>query len=166
MKAKIASYAILVLFIAILQTTLFDYIKIFNVKPNILLVFTVSFAIMNGNVNGAVAGFFSGMVFDLMTGSILGLNTLLSMYTGLVCGNVNKRFYRDNIVVVMIMTFISTFLYSTIFYILTRSAGPVKINILHAIRHVVIPESIYNSFMSIFMYIIVIKLNHALNTVE
>jgi rod shape-determining protein MreD len=65
MKIKIIVYAVLIFIFALLQSTVFNYIKIYDVKPNLLIVLIVSAALLAGNIEGAVVGFFSGMVHDM-----------------------------------------------------------------------------------------------------
>lgn len=159
MKLKAFIYTICIFFIILLQSTVLDYIKILNVKPNLLLVFVVAVAFLQGNVEGTVVGFFAGLSQDIVSGKLIGLYALLCLYLGLAVGSVNKRLYRDNLLIVIFFTFASTVIYEAVVYFINAFNSIIsgQAHFLYAIRGVILPEAIYNSVISIFMYILVRK---------
>lgn len=165
MRYKVITFTASIFLIALIQTTILNYISVFNVKPNLLMIFVIAVALLRGNVEGAVVGFFCGLVQDATSGSIFGLYTLLGMYTGLIIGSVNKRLYRENFFVIIFFTFISTAVYEFSVYIL-RTFDFNQANLLYSLRSVVLPEAIYNGIASIFIYIIVIRMNYRLEARE
>ena len=162
MKTKILIYTLIIFFIVLLQATILDYIKIFYIKPNLLIVFVISVALLRGNIEGAVIGFFVGLSQDLISGKVLGFYTVLGMYLGLIIGSVNKRLYRENFLVVLFFTFISSIVYEMMVYFLSTFTHG-SIGIYYPFKNIVLPEALYNSFISIFVYIVVIKLNDKFN---
>jgi len=76
----------------ILQSTYFEYIQIIGVKPNTAIAVIVAFSLMRGSFEGAVIGFFSGLLQDILFGSNIGFNALLGMYIGYFCGKLNNDF--------------------------------------------------------------------------
>jgi len=56
-RVKIISYAALIFIIALIQSTVLESISIFNIKPNLLLIFIISVALLGSNIEGAVTGF-------------------------------------------------------------------------------------------------------------
>ncbi len=159
MRFKIFVYGIILIVLLLLQSTLLGYVRIYNIKPNLLLIFVVSVALLRGNVEGAAVGFFAGLFLDMAFGKFLGFYTLLGLYLGIAVGSVNKRLYRENYLVIIFFTFISTTLYEAAVYVLnTFMTG--KIELLTPLTVKILPEAIYNSVVSIFIYTIVIKLSH------
>ena len=68
----------LLVFLAfLLQCTALQAISVASVAPNLLLVLTVSFALMRGKREGMFVGFLGGFLTDLFFGSSLGFHTLL-----------------------------------------------------------------------------------------
>lgn len=165
MRLKILHYTICIYLVVLIQATLADYIKIYGVKPNIVLVFVVSVALLRGNMEGAVIGFFTGLAQDMLSGKILGFYCLLGLYLGAIIGSVNKRLYRENFVVVVFFTFISTVVYEWLVYFLSTFMQN-QIDLLYPFRSVIFHEAIYNSIMSILVYIFVMKLNVRLNDIS
>lgn len=164
MRRKILLYGVSIYIVVLLQATLVDYIKIFSIKPNLLLVFTVSIALLRGNVEGAIIGFFTGLSQDMLTGKFLGFYSLLGMYLGAIIGSVNKRLYRENYVVIIFFTFVSTIIYEWLVYFLSTFMQN-QIDLLYPFKSVIFYEAIYNSFISVLVYMFVMKLNDKLNSI-
>ena len=64
MKRRIVMF-VLVLAAFLLQSTLLQTISLASVTPNLMLVFTVSFALMRGKREGMFVGFLSGILTDV-----------------------------------------------------------------------------------------------------
>jgi len=166
MRIKVLAYAICIFFIILLQSTVLEYIKIFGVKPSLPIIFIVSVALLRGNVEGAVVGFFTGLSQDIVSGKILGLYALLGLYLGLAIGSVNKRLYRENFLVVIFFTFVSSVIYECMVFFLYTILPLLlfhekdQLDLLVPLGHIILPEAIYNSVVSVFVYMFVIKLNH------
>lgn len=158
MKFKIPFYTICILLFLLLQSTLLQYIRIYNVIPNLLVVFIILVALIRGNVEGGVVGFFAGLALDMLFGSLLGFYALLGMYLGIAVGSVNRRLYRENILVVVFFTFAATVIYETVVYFLnTFMSG--NINLIFPLTGIILPEAVYNSAAAIFIYVFMIRTN-------
>jgi rod shape-determining protein MreD len=163
MKLKILIYTLIIFLIVILQSTLLDYIKIYYIKPNLLIVFIISVALLRGNIEGSIIGFFIGLSQDLISGKVLGFYTILGLYLGLIIGSVNKRLYRENFLVVIFFTFISTIAYEmSVYFLSTFLSG--KIDFYYPFKNIVLPEALYNSLISVFVYVLIIKLSDRFNS--
>lgn len=158
MKLRILIYAAFLFLLLILQSTLLGYVSIYNVKPNLLVIFVVSVALLRGDKEGAVVGFFAGLMLDMAFGKLLGFYALLGMYLGFAVGSVNKRLYRDNFFVILFFTFVSTALYESSVHILsTLMTGTT--DIIWTFTMKILPEAIYNSIVSILIFSVVKKIN-------
>lgn len=71
MKRRIVMF-LLVFAVFFLQSTIFQTLSIASITPNLMLVLTVSFALMRGKKEGMFVGFLSGFLTDLFFGSGLG----------------------------------------------------------------------------------------------
>lgn len=165
MKFKIAIYGVCLFCIVLFQTTILSFMSFNGVKPNILVVFVVSVALLRGSTEGAVIGVISGLIQDIMTGKIMGFYALLGLYLGICIGSVNKRLYRENFLVIIIFTFIATLVYEFLVFFFGIFAYNGS-NAIYAISNIIIPEIIYNIVVSIFIYTITIKLNDKLQEDE
>ena len=144
-----------------LQSTLLDYIRIYNVIPNLLIVLIILAALLGGNIEGAVVGFFSGLILDIMFGKLMGLYALLGMYLGIAAGSVNKRLYRENLLVILFFTFIFSIAYETAVYVLnTIMSG--QIDIIYTLMRIILPEAVYNCVAAILLYPLFSRINRSL----
>jgi hypothetical protein len=76
MKTRIPVYTACILIIITVQSTLADYIMINNVKPNLLIIFIISVALLRGIFEGGIVGFIAGLVQDILFGKVMGFYTL------------------------------------------------------------------------------------------
>jgi rod shape-determining protein MreD len=165
MKIKILGYAICIFILVLIQSTILDFIKIFNVKPNLLIIFTISVALLTNNVEGAVIGFFTGLSQDIVSGKVLGFYSLLGLYLGFIIGSVNKRLYRENVMIIIFFTFVSTVVYELIVCCINFFTNG-QIQLLYSLKVLILPEAIYNSIVSIFIYIFIIKMYDKLESMD
>ena len=163
MKIKILIYTLIIFLIVLLQSTLLDYIKIYYIKPNLLIVFIISIALIRGNIEGSIIGFTIGLSQDLLSGKVLGFYSILGLYLGLIIGSVNKRLYRENFLVVIFFTFRSSIAYESIVYFLSTILKG-QIDFYYPFKNIVLPEALYNSLISVFVYVLIIKLNDRFNS--
>ena len=159
MKLKIFVYTFFLLLLLLLQSTLLGYARIYNVKPNLLVIFIVCVALLRGNVEGASVGFFAGLLLDMAFGKFLGFYCLLGFYLGLAVGSVNRRLYRENYLVVVFFTFVATILYEAAVYILSNFMTG-NLELLMPLTLKILPEALYNSVVSILVFAIMIKISH------
>ena len=111
MRVKIAAYTILIFSMTLIQSTVLDNIRVYNIKPNLLMVLIVTSAFLSGNIEGAVVGFFCGLSQDMVSGKTIGLYALLGLYLGYSVGSINDRLYRENALITVLITFVSTIVY-------------------------------------------------------
>ena len=88
--------AVLVFICFILQTSVFELIKLAGITPNILLILISSVAVMRGQKPGMIVGFFSGLLMDIFYGSTIGGFAFLYMVLGFVDGFFNLIYYSDD----------------------------------------------------------------------
>lgn len=88
--------AVLVFICFILQTSVFELIKLAGITPNILLILISSVAVMRGQKPGMIVGFFCGLLMDIFYGSTIGGFAFLYMVFGFVDGFFNRIYYSDH----------------------------------------------------------------------
>lgn len=165
MKLKISIVLASIVAIALIQSTVLDYAVVYGVKPNLMLVFLVCFALLRGNVEGAVVGFFTGLVQDIVSGKVMGFYSLLGLYLGVTVGSLNRRLYRENVFVALFFTFTSTVVYEFLVYFFAVFL-PGDRNILFALKSKILPEAVYNSIISILVFIIVLLIHRKMEEAE
>jgi rod shape-determining protein MreD len=169
MKLRIFVYIVILYFLIMIQTTLAEYISILDVKPNLLLIFIVSAALLRGRAEGAFLGVAAGFLMDIFSGGIFGVYMLAGLYAGYLNGSVNQRLYRENYLVIIFFTFITTIFFETLVYFMNIFLFNIGIRVqmqtdfLFALINVILPETIYNVIISIPFYALFTKLNRWLD---
>jgi len=58
---------------------------------------------MRGKKEGLYIGFFTGILLDIFSGSVIGINALIYMYIGYLNGYFRKMFYPEDIKLPMLL---------------------------------------------------------------
>ncbi len=143
--------SLIVLANLILQSTLFQQIRIYGVIPNTALILVISFAIYGGKNEGAVIGFFAGILQDIVFGHTIGLNALIFTVIGYLIGLMDQKIFKDNLLVPFILTALTTVFYEMVNLLLIFLLG-YRIELLNIIKKMLITEVIYNSVVSLIIY--------------
>lgn len=152
----------------ILQCTLIRRIAIGSVAPNLLVIFVISVGLMRGHRTAMLAGFFTGLLWDLLYGRCLGLYAFLYMTIGFLSGYACKIFYDNNTKVPMLMAAAGDLLYNLgaycfIFLIESFSfLAKSRVPFGFFAGRIMIPEVIYTVFLAAIVYKIFYWVNHRL----
>lgn len=149
----------------ILQTTLLPYASIGGVLPNTALIIIVSCGLLRGYWEGAVTGFFSGLLQDIFFGTSIGFYALLGLLSGLLAGLNQKNFYRENYLLPMIICAIITILYESVIYVIGFLFQG-ETNILYFVIRLALPEAVYTAILSIPIYRLLFGINEWLELKE
>ena len=150
--------SIIALISYVLQVTFLNYIGIYNIKPNLIVITTISYALIRGKEEGAVYGLFSGLLLDILGGKVIGLFALMGMILGLTIGYLNKNLYNENYLVAIALTACGTFVYNLVYFIIWHF-GYVQSQFGWYLISYIIPETIYNTAFSIFIYFLILYIN-------
>ncbi len=156
---------LVVLFNFLVSASLNEYIQIVGIKPNTAIIVIVSFAMIRGDVEGAIIGFFTGLLQDIFFGRFIGLYALLGMLTGYFCGKPFKNFYSENFVLPFFLVAVSIVLYEFAFYtsnFLFRG----KVDIFNYFIGVILPEAAYSTLLSVPIYRIIYGINSRVEAFE
>lgn len=154
--------SIIALLSYLLQSSFLEYAKIYGIKPNLIIITTISYALVRGSREGAIYGLFSGLLLDVMGGKYIGLYAIMGMYLGLIIGSLNKNLYNENYLIPIMVTAGSSFVYSMIVYV-SLYFIPQPDEILWYTIGYIIPEAIYNTILSIFVYFFILYINKKLD---
>jgi len=143
-------YTILTVIFCALQTTVFEHLKLFGTRPNLLIALVVCVALAHGALAGGAVGLLCGVVSDIMGCGVFGINSLLMMYLGAGIGFFSSSFYRIRSIVVFIFAFAASFTYKIIYYFLVFYIWG-KGAMLFAVVNEVLPGSLYTAIASVFI---------------
>lgn len=149
----------------VLQSSLYQFISLARVMPNLMIILVVSNAYMRGRTTGMLVGFFSGLLIDILFGNVIGLYTMLLLLIGYVAGFANKIYSRDDFTLPLIFIALANFIYQFLYYIfefLLRG----KLDFLYYFRVLILPEVIYTVAVATVFYKLLQTINHALDRKE
>lgn len=149
----------------VLQSTLFQYIEIMNIRPNTSLLLIISYAILRGDIEGSIFGFVSGLMQDIFFGRVIGLYALFGLVTGFVCGHPFKNFFRENVIISLVLSIVVTFIYEFVFYV-TNFLVMGHLDVEYYMRSVIIPGVVYTTSLSIFVYMGLYAINAKIEAFE
>jgi len=95
---------------ALLQSVLLYRLKIYGAIPDFSLGVLVFSAYVNGTMSGQISGFFSGLFYDFLSASPMGLHTFVRTVIGAAGGLLKGMFFLDKVVLPMFLCASSTVL--------------------------------------------------------
>lgn len=160
MRRKIVS--LIIIFVCFLfQSTFWNIITFTNIKPNLMLILVVSFALMHGSRTGIWFGFISGFLSDILYGDLFGVNALLFMLIGYLVGKMYQVFFDDDIRVALLATGIADLAYNVVYYIIKFAFG-IRYNFPAYALHIMIPEIIFTLILTVILYRLFYLINRKL----
>ncbi len=156
-KQNAARYALMVVFIFVLtviQTTVLHSAEVFGVIPNLLFSCVVCYSLIKGDPKAIVFGIVCGLLLDFFGGRTVGINTLLCMYTALLCVMLHGGLFNNNALVAMLFVFVISVAYETIIYFFNIFIWGYR-GIWHAFIYKVLPSSVYTALTALIIYPII-----------
>lgn len=153
---------IIILLLVSFQNSLFEFIRIMGVKPDIVLTFIICYTLIKGNPEGTIAGIIGGIAEDIFSGIAFGINSIGCMITSFLIGSIETKIYKDSVFIPGIFTFIGTIikeLIAFLFLYLTRAQRDIVSDVLY----IILPEAIYNAIIAALFYKFIAKLGSRFN---
>jgi len=142
----------------VIQLTLINSISILGLKPDLIMVVVVVFSLLKGEKEGTISGFASGFLQDIFSSGLLGINALAKTVIGFTCGVLKEKiFYEHILFLIPVITFFASFLQSILIFFLLRAFG-IEYSLTWSFRQVALPEALYSSLLSPFIFFAINKL--------
>lgn len=165
MRNRVILYIIIIFIFVTTQVTFLNFIDIFGVRPNLIIILIVSISLLEGRNFGAVVGFIAGLCLDSVAGVALGYQALIGMLLGVLLGNINKRFFKENIFVMLICTFISTILFESAIILVSYTIG-LRINYIETLKSIILPEAVINSLVGVVIFLLLVVIHRKLSSMD
>ena len=107
----------------VIQATLLPLIAIHGIRPDLMLIIVVSSALLLGREQGVGLGFFAGLLQYLASGNIFGLNVLSKMMTGLLAGIMERKVFKEKVLLPLLAVALATMFNSTLMLIVLFVLG-------------------------------------------
>jgi len=144
--------------VVLIQLTVIPFVAIQEVVPNLILIAVVYFSISNGQIFGTITGASYGLLFDLISGNLVGSHMLSKTVAGFVAGYFSgetrreKYLYTYSFTLVIFLSALADAMIFSFFSVIDFNT-----NFLMALfNHALLP-SIYTSIVSILVVVIPYK---------
>ncbi len=165
MRRRIILIAVIIVACFLLQCTVFQFLSIGSISPNLLIVVTASFGFMRGHREGLFVGFFCGLLIDLLFSEIIGFYALLYMFIGFANGFFHRLFYPEDILLPITLISVSDFCCNlAIYFVLFMFRG--RFSFGYYLGHTILPELVYTTVVAILLYFILLRINQRLEMQE
>ena len=136
------AWAILIILMYALQTSLLPYIGYNGVSANLMLLLTVSTAFVHGYRHGVIMGLITGLLQDFTTGSYFGCSIFSYMLIGGFFGKFSDRIFKEQLLFPVLSAPLAATMYFFIVTVLLFLIG-YKVNFLQMIQTILQPLIIY-----------------------
>jgi rod shape-determining protein MreD len=107
-KARIR-IGLLVLFTALVETTLGSDLRVFNVAPDLMVLLVICAGLVGGTEAGAWVGFWTGLLYDMfLTGTPVGLSALTYCLIGSSVGALRSTVLQERRSLLPLAAFVGT----------------------------------------------------------
>lgn len=133
----------------LLQTTALARIKVYGVKPDLVLLLVVIGALVYGGRSALVWAFVGGLGMDIFSGGPMGSSSLALMAAALVAGVGHRTLSRFNVLVPLAATAAATVIYALAYLALLTVLQYLRVTyhqvlLVPTLQNVVIPAMLYN----------------------
>ena len=150
--------AALLLVVAVaLQTLIVSRVSVLGVTADLFLIFTVVVAIGRGSLEGAVFGFFAGLIADVVFFQPLGVRSLIYVLAGYFVGMFIARFGMVSAWGVLFLAGGTSFLAQFVFGLFQYVMGP-QADFLTMVGTQMLPEAILDGLIAVPVYALLARL--------
>lgn len=162
---RVITTGLLVIIFFVLQTSVFEMLKLADTMPNVLVILVSSMAVMRGQKEGMLTGFFCGLLMDLFFGSTVGGFAFLYMLFGFIDGFFNRVYYSDDNFLPLIIIGANDLVYGLIMFVyhgLLRN----HLHFFYYLTSIILPELVYTVAVGLVLYQLLLRLNGFLERYE
>lgn len=146
-------YALLLLLgvLVICQTTVLDYVTVYGIKPDLVMLLVIINGFLLGPRQGAFLGFIGGVIEDLFCGSYIGMNALANMSAGFLAGAAGERLYKENTLVVCGVTFLAALAGLLVNYLLLHYLD-INLPFFQTLARIMLPTALYTALLAPLLF--------------
>lgn len=152
-----AAIGLVLLTAVLLQTTLFArYVTLFGITPDLILIVTISLAIVEGPVVGATSGFAGGLLRDLLLAAPKGLTGLAYLLVGYMIGSLRPYVPSTSVFIPIAGIFIGSVAGTALYTGFSALLGVTLVGPAGLIRLIIL-TAIYNTILVPFVHPLVAR---------
>ncbi len=149
---------ILIFLTVLLQTTLLDFFVIKGIKPEFTIILIVYYALFQGTKSSIVVGGILGLLQDILSGGLLGLNLITKSLTGYIFGLISNKMVVLNPFNQSFIAFTATLVDGILAFFIIKVA-PISAPGAKIFFNMLLPQAGYNSLICIMLIPLLSKLS-------
>lgn len=142
---------LLLLSVALIQSTVMPHLTFWGVKPDLMLLVVVCWSLLRGAREGIVWGFIGGFCLDLFSGTPFGLSALALLIVSFFSGLGQTTVFRTQVILPLVTVWGASLVYDFIF-LLALSALGYPVVWLDSLIRLVLPASLLNVVLTPLVY--------------
>ena len=147
MKPRKLLIIFLIILFTVLQCTALNYIQIFKVKPDILLILIVFFSLYYGQIYGLIIGALCGLFSELSSGIPPGFAVLTYSLGGLILGYIGRWVVSLRVFGELCISFIFSMAVYTFLFLLFQ-IFKANLSLFNALIFIILPASFYTAVVT------------------
>lgn len=112
-------YALLAILLSLIQFSLLNFVVVQGITPDLLLILCVWIAIREGRFTGTIAGFLIGLILDIISFDLIGINAFTKTIAGFIAGSFFEE-GKEQLILhglkFLLIVFISSFVHNLIYF--------------------------------------------------
>lgn len=140
----------------ILQSTIFQGLKFFDIAANFTLVLVIVVTIIYGLEKGLVSAIVAGLFVDIFLSMTIGINLFILIVISVLISIIGRPLFTGNKLTLVFMTAVSTTLYHLMYYVFMYFLNK-GVSFVNVMTHIVPVEIILNSIVCVLVYHFAIK---------
>jgi len=157
MRRRILMLTLLLYAACLFQSTVFGYFEILKIRPNLLIVLAVTISLIRNNMEAAFMGLLCGLAMDTLIGRTLGWYGMCLFLVCYAIGMINSKLYKENPLIPISFVFVSSLAVELMYYFINFFLKGYQ-DFGFVITNIILPESVYNSVLTLFIYPLVLHL--------
>ena len=149
-------YSGLLLLLLPVQTTLFEHLSLWGVKPDLCLVATCLTGFLGGRARGLWIGLGLGFVQDIFSAGGIGLNMITKGIAGVVSGAVVKILSDTTPPAIFLPTLLLSFIFGLVSLISARPHVDWMF-LIQDFRSILLPQAFFDAIMAVGFHWLIIK---------
>ena len=162
MRIIVVSLLLIVNFV--FSTTLFQALTVIDIMPDFTVLVVVSYAILRGDIEGSIVGFFAGLLIDVFFG-VLGMSAMLYFLIGFVAGKPFRDFFRENYFLPLLLAAAASLIYESATYFFTYLFMG-QTDFLYYFNRKILPAALYSMIFAIPVYRLIYFINNKIEILE
>lgn len=135
---------------AIAHSVVIPHLAIAHVRPDVMVVLVVVWALLFGGSGALLIGFVGGLWMDVLSGGPMGASSLALMGVALVTGVGHARFFRSNLLVPLVSIGLGTLVYSYLYLGLLVLVNH-RLPFWEVTQRLILPAMVYNGAIMLLL---------------